>query len=463
MTSFASWHVPSELASMLATAAPGKVACVAGGATTTYGQLRACADEWSHALGALRPGDRVVLALPPGPVFIAALLGAWQRDLAIVQPRPGDDVRRAAHVTDARLILAPTSLDGFATLTPDDVAAGRRATPVDVASPACPGVALLMRSSGTTSADQRFVVLSATNLLTVLTSHRGPLGLTGRTVLSVLPWAHVFGLVIELLSSLLAGATVVRAPGPGCPPRTLIGMARRHEVTHAFLVPLQVSRIAATEEGRAWLHELRGGVVGGARIDASVASTLAGTRLRVGYGLTEAAPGVTLGRPGAFRAGGIGHPLGCDLRTGQDGVLEVRGSNVCVGFWTENGPHTEDPTRWLRTGDIGSRQHDGAWRYDGRVDHRFKLANGRMLDAPTLEAELGTALRTVAVLLPAGQSARLLVETDELTTADDDRIRAVLGRMPVEVEAHRVLPRTRKGDIDRRALAAAPEPGRAAA
>ncbi len=85
-----------------------------------------------------------------------------------------------------------------------------------------------------------------------------------------------------------------------------------------------------------------------------------GVRVEQGYGLTEAAPGVsaTLGGP-LLGHGHVGRPLpGVEIRIGdgsepgEPGEIFIRGDNLFSGYWPsgEGGPDAEG---WFDTGDIG--------------------------------------------------------------------------------------------------------------
>jgi acyl-CoA synthetase (AMP-forming)/AMP-acid ligase II len=280
----------------------------------------------------VRPGDRVLCALPAGPAFAALLVAALWEELTFAPVPDTADADRAADEVDARVVVAA---DGAARLR-------------TAQGPPTPAARLLLQTSGTTGA-RRWVALSDANVCAVLDSHAPALALGGATVLSVLPWHHAFGLVIQLLPALAAGADVVRDPGGGRDVDALLRLAAEHPVTHLDAVPHTAGLLAARADGRALLARLRGGVVGGAPIDAALAAALAATRLRVGYGQTEASPGIALGAPGAWRAGTLGRPLGCRVRVDADGVLAFRGPNACLGLWEGGRLVALPPDRWART------------------------------------------------------------------------------------------------------------------
>ena len=135
-------------------------------------------------------------------------------------------------------------------------------------------------------------------------------------------------------------------------------------------------------------------------------SRLQATRLRVGYGQTECSPGVSLGEPGEWNYDDfLGRPIGCEVRLGTEDEsggteLLVQGSNVAAGV-LEAGRLRPiiGPDGWLATGDLAVGTSDGALRFAGRSDERFKLDNGRMVNPIPFEAAFGDTV----LLIGAGQ------------------------------------------------------------
>ena len=216
------------------------------------------------------PGDRVVCALPPGPGFMMVLVAALWDDLTFVPAPAGADVESLLDVVDARYAVVPPGRRAGAAI----VAATRAGTPPDAAviprparvGPTC-DARFLVETRGTTAAPRR-VALSDANVRAVLASHTPLLAGDGAVVLSVLPWHHAFGLVLEVLPALLTGAELLRDPSDGRDATTMLAVAAEHPVTHVHAVPDTVRLLAERDEGRALLGRLRGGVIGGAPIDA---------------------------------------------------------------------------------------------------------------------------------------------------------------------------------------------------
>ena len=117
------------------------------------------------------------------------------------------------------------------------------------------------------------------------------------------------------------------------------------------------------------------GVSGAATLPNRVVEELAGrfgVRILEGYGLTEAAPGVTRATDDDTPIGSIGRPMagmevrivdaaGDDVYIGDEGEILVRGDNVFVGYLDdpEATARAIDPQGWLHTGDIAVVDDDG--------------------------------------------------------------------------------------------------------
>lgn len=422
----------------------------ASGLVVGAGALHAGALAWAAWLRArgLVPGDRVVCALPPGPAFVTMLVAALGEGLTLAPVAPGDDLPAVRAALDARLVVVDGAADGHPPAHRPALAAA--------AGPPTPAVRLLLHTSGTSQA-RRWIALSDANLWAVLDAHAPHLALAGATVLSVLPWHHAFGLVMELLPALLAGAAIVRDPAGGRDLDALLSLADAHAPTHLDAVPHTVRRLAARRDGAALLARLRGGLVGGAPVDAALAAVLRGTRLRVGYGQTEASPGITLGAPGEWRAGALGRPLGCAVRLDDDGVLAFRGPNACIGEWRDGALAALPADRWVRTGDLARAEPDGSYTYEGRIADAFKLANGRFVAAATIEAAVRARFPQVSEALLASPDGETLVLalSGDAPLPDAAAVAPLFGALayrPIRVRevAFDDWVRTPKGEVDRR-------------
>lgn len=410
---------------------------------------------WVECLRELRigPGDRLVLSGPPDFGWVGAAFAALWLEATLVLPPADEEPIATADLLDARLVIGP----GGQIEWDNDGQPKVRAPVHRKRGLARPEVRFLLRTSGT-GGEARWFALSDANVLAVLASHLPVLGLD-RThrLLSTLPWSHAFGLVLECLAALRAGASLVRCAAPA-DPRDQLRLARTWKLDWWCAVPAMVRRLAAEPEGPAVLASLRGGIIGGAALNPETCALLADTRLRVGYGQTEASPGITLGAPGEFSPNLLGRPVGCAVRLNAASHIEFSGANACLGRWPLPDAALSFPTRplWQDTGDLG-RIEDDTFFFMGRRDDLVRLDNGRTLSAVEYEQRLQEGSPNVGEIMLWSPDGHVLSLAFTGIAPDSALLAACLGQLAGRV---RLLPRvpietwrfTSKGEIDRVAL-----------
>lgn len=438
----------------------GLPALVVDGAITPAGSLWTGARQWTDAFRetSLRAGDRIVIALPPSVAFVQVLVAALWEGFTVAVAPPSEDIEELCAALDARAAVAPEA--GSLCWTPDTYV-GPASEPEGLRAPEnapTPAVRFLLRTSGTTQL-ARWIALSDRNLLSVLASHLPHRTLYRARALSVLPWSHVFGLVLDLLSALLSGSEIIRDPMGGRDPASIVALGEAWSATHLSAVPLTIQRLLETEEGPEFLRGLHGGIVGGAPVAGPLAERLAKTQLRAGYGQTEAAPGIALGPPGVWAPHYLGRPVGCRVDVADDGELLFEGPNACVGVWRRyEGLERLDPDRTVHTGDCVRREGEDLF-FEGRTDSAFKLSNGRLVRAGVWEARLKRTfpvLHDALLFAPTGEdvAVALCVEDSTSERPSEADVRDVLGSLSGRlIGCVRVAPddwvQRSKGTVDR--------------
>jgi acyl-CoA synthetase (AMP-forming)/AMP-acid ligase II len=437
-------------------------ALIADDAITPGASLWTGSRLWTDAFRAsgLETGDRLVVSLPPGPAFVQVLVAALWEGYTLALAPAGADVGTLLETLDARAAVVPRDAPHA---WRSEEYAGPRSTPDRLRSPRTdrtPDVRFLLQTSGTTG-HARWVALSDRNVLSVLASHLPHFSLHNARVLSVLPWTHAFGLVLDFFPALLAGAELIRDPEGGRDPASLLRLRDAWGATHLSAVPLTVQRLADTDGGWRLLRELQGGIVGGAPVSGPLAERLSYTCLRAGYGQTEASPGIALGPPGRWEAHYLGRPVGCSVEVDDDGELLFEGPNACVGFWRDGALDRAAPDRTVHTGDLVRREGDDLY-FRGRTDDAFKLSNGRLVQAGAVEATLKTkypSLHDALVFSPNGDDVAVALcppasATDPPSEAD---VRDALGPLGSRLVWTTTVPPDRwrtlaKGTVDRDAM-----------
>lgn len=135
-------------------------------------------------------------------------------------------------------------------------------------------------------------------------------------------------------------------------------------------------------------------VSGGAALNAHISRTFIGLGVPIcqGYGLTEAAPIISVNRLDKNEPSSIGQPLpGIEVRFGPNDELQSRGPNVMMGYWKlpEATAKVIDADGWLATGDQ-AKWRDGFLYITGRIKEIIVLGNGEKV--PPVDMELAIQL-----------------------------------------------------------------------
>jgi long-chain acyl-CoA synthetase len=210
--------------------------------------------------------------------------------------------------------------------------------------------------------------------------------------LAVLPFAHLFGLVVAGAAPLLAGGRVSTMPRFN--PARVVDQLETDAITDLIGVPSVFGAVLALLERRDQplaTDRLRLCICGGAPLSTELQDRwfdLTGVELRQGYGLTEAGPVCLFNRVDLpNRRGALGVPIrgvrvsirsesGQDeITDGSEGEIFVAGPNVFAGYVNSamHPPVPGDPWsaglaragEWLRTGDRGVRRADGTFSFSG--------------------------------------------------------------------------------------------------
>ena len=431
------------------------------GLVLTAANLWAAARQWVHLAreADLGAGDRVVIRAEPGAGFLAALVAGWSERWSMLITPP----TMSLDDPDYQL-WRPQMMAGFAgTEFSVPWNAGGAPLPPTGWQPATRSfeahepARFVLRTSGS-GGSPVWVVLSDRNVRAVITSHLPLLGWSESTrLLSVLPWHHAFGFVLELLMGIAAGASFLRCePNPGDLHATIVKFRPDQLLTVPSLIHQWARFPTASED---WPH-LAGGIVGGAAVDRALEEFLSMTRLRVGYGLTEASPGISLGEPGEWEENLLGAPLGCAVRIADDGELFFRGPNACFGTLKDGEIQPLNPDRWQATGDRAT-ENAGRLFFLGRKSLSVKLDNGRWFHPGEWEAAICARFAGVdsAIVLVdrAGRNlvALVCIRDGLMPTLAD--LRNVFGGLQnrlvdVREKSPDMLPRSGKGDVDRQAM-----------
>jgi len=351
--------------------------------------------------------------------------------------------------------------------------------PPHVSIDAAEDLVALPYSSGT-SGLPKGVMLTHRNLVANICqmTARGRLGNDDR-VIAVLPFFHIYGLVVVMNLSLYRGATVVTMPRFDL--AQFLRAVQDYRITRAYLVPPIVLALAkhplVDEFDLSSLEVLNSGAAPlSAELEAACGRRL-GCEMQQGYGLTETSPTThwVTDEPAWQRAGSIGPPLPntecrvVDLATGEDAVdgapgeLLIRGPQVMKGYLgnPQATARAIDPDGWLHTGDIARVDPDGSTRIVDRLKELIKY-KGYQIAPAELEALLLThpAIVDAAVIpLPdeeAGEVPKAFVVASGPISADEVKRFVADHVAPYKtvraVEIVEEIPKSPSGKILRRVL-----------
>mgnify|MGYP002515473865 FL=1 len=289
-------------------------------------------------------------------------------------------------------------------------------------------LALINYTSGTTSAPKG-VMLSHLNLSgnVEFACNRIP-HRPGDRVLSMLPIAHMFGLMFEFLYQVCDGAEVyflTKAPTPST-------LMKAFAQVHPFMiltVPLVIEKIVKKSVlpainkpamkvlwhtpginliirkkvneklMTAFGGQLRHLIIGGAALNQEVEQCLKDIKFVycVGYGMTECGPLISYEDWFRFKFHSCGKDLPqCRVRVDsedpqhKEGELQVNGINVMMGYYKNEeatkAVFTEDG--WMRTGDLGIIDKDGNIFIRGRSKNMILGPSGQNIYPEEIEDKL---------------------------------------------------------------------------
>lgn len=235
--------------------------------------------------------------------------------------------------------------------------------------------------------------------------------------IAVLPFYHIYGMVVLMNFPLFRMATCVTVPRFDL--EQFLQVIQDQKVTHLYLVPPIVLALAKHPLVDKYnLSSVKLVNSGAAPLDAAVQNATA-KRLNClvtqGYGMTETslAISVTSDEPARIKAGSSGQLLpnmtakildtatGEELGPNQNGEVCVRGPNIMQGYLNnpEATASTIDNEGWLHTGDIGYIDDDGHFYIVDRVKELIKY-KGMQVAPAELEGVLLTnpAIADAAVI-----------------------------------------------------------------
>ena len=468
--------------------------------TFSYADVARRSAQYAHVLAKddIRPEERVIVALPDGIDFVAALFGILRRGSVVVMINPDTtpELRRyffeytratAAFVPADRVdlfraqageLLHPPRLYavGSAEFSARIESESGELAPFDTHRD---DPAIWLFSGGTTGRPKGVVQTHRSYVNTTI--------LYGQRVLRVGP-DDVTIAVPKLFFGYATGANLFFPFSVGascvlfserCTAEALFAQIARHRPTILINVPTMIQQMTSHPgAASADISSLRVATSAGEPLPAELHERWTqafGIELLDGLGTAEMWHIFISNRPGASVPGTLGRVVdgfdvklcdadGREVADGDIGALWVKGESRAIGYWQQ----MDDTMRvfrgeWCVTGDMLRKNADGTFTYCGRSDEMLKV-HGRWLAPSEVENCLLSHLkvREVAVVGAAGADglvsacAFVVCESPSSALADElkefARARLEHYKSPRDIIFLDALPRTHLGKVDRGAL-----------
>lgn len=479
----------SRLTRMLAeraSSSPDHPFVIDGDRRLTYGETHAAAARVAGALSeaGVRPGDRVLLAMPNGLDFCAMLYGTLHAGAAAVLVNPrwtAYEIGSAIALTRPRLCIGmAASVSGTASPismeAPSRFLAGASQSIEARENPT--GTALMLMTSGTTG-KPKAVMLSHEAVAANATQLARRKELTSRDrFLCSVPLFHSNGQVAALQSMLAAGSSLVLLERFS--PEALVEYVRRYEITAITGVPTIYQQLVNFHErSPVDLSSLRLCISGSAPLTQSLFEEVErrfGAFILEGYGLTECSAGATGNPIQRRKPGTVGIALeGTELRVvdgegrevprGETGEVLIRGPQLMDGYF-EDAEATRaaiTPEGWLRSGDLASLDENDYLTIRSRKKELIIRGGFNVYPAEVESVLRGVegVLEVAAIGLPDavyGESVHGAVISELAPELLAERIRAECEtklaryKRPTSFSIHRDFPRTGSAKIQRTKL-----------
>ncbi|HEY6946957.1 MAG TPA: benzoate-CoA ligase family protein [Candidatus Acidoferrum sp.] len=495
---------------------PHKVAITGEPRRLTYAELASLASRVGNALleQGVSPGERVLIALPDSPEFVASFFGAAKIGAVAVPVNPfarsADYIHYIENSEPRAAIVHSESLEAFlpasserpqmpiVVVTEDQVethgvscaiwndwiaSAADKLVPLETSSE---DSAFMLYTSGSGGTPKAAVHRHGDMLVATHNYAQGVLGLRADDVtFSTSKLFFAYGLGNGMYFPLAFGASTILNPK-----RTstmhVIELVVRHHPTIFFSVPTfyaALLREAETTGQPLDFSSVRLCVSAGETLPAEIFERwkrATGLEILDGIGSTEMLHIFISSRPGKCKPGSCGTPVpgydakivdesGGEVPAGEIGNFWVRGSSAFAEYWRI--PELTAPTKrddWVVTGDKFLRDADGYYHYCGRADDMLKVAGMWVSPVEVENALLGHPHVAEAAVVGATDARGLTYAVAHVTLragcegsrelAEEIRshvkARLVSHKVPREVRFCGELPKTVTGKIQRYKLRA---------
>lgn len=466
--------------------------------TFTYREVQALANRFGHVLehAGVEPEQRVLIALPDGPEFVAALFGTLKVGAVGVMVNPQLSVDAIEYFyAYTRASVALVHRHTAPAFQAARSAAGRHLKQVIVigesgttraiegASPVLEtfpshrdDAAIWLFSGGTTGKPKAVVQSHASFANTTVCYGQKVLELTERDITLAVPKLF-FGYATgsNLFFPFSVGARVALFPEKSTA-ETLFAKIRKFRPTVLVNVPTMVNQMVSHPDAAEQdLSSIRVATSAGEALPVELYERWRKTfdvELLDGLGTAEMWHIFISNRAGEVKPGTLGRVVpgfevkvcdddGRELPDGEVGMLWVRGNSRAIGYWQQM-EKTRAAFRgeWYVSGDLIRRDRDGYFTYCGRADDLLKVG-GKWLAPQEVEGCLLQHPLVKEVAVVGVEDANGLTKPHAFVVALEERPglaeelqafareRLEPYKAPRTVTFLDVLPRTHLGKVDR--------------
>jgi len=467
----------------------------------TYRDVQALANRFGHLLesAGVEPEQRVIIALPDGPEFVAALFGTLKVGAVVVMVNPQlalDAIEYFCSYTRAVVAVVhrhaatvfQAARGSAGVYLKEIIVAGEAATmralegaPDELeAFPSHKDDAAIWLFSGGTTGQPKAVVQSHASFAnTTVCYGQRVLELTERDITLAVPKLFFgYALGSNLFFPFSVGAATAVFPEKSTA-ETVFDKIRKFRPTVLVNVPTMVNQMVShPDAAQQDLSSVRLATSAGEALPVELYERWKQTfavELLDGLGTAEMWHIFISNRHGAVKPGTLGtvvpgfdvrvrDDLGHDLPDGEVGMLWVRGGSLANGYWQQM-DKTQAAFRgeWYVSGDLIRRDADGYITYCGRADELLKVG-GKWLAPQEVEGCLLQHPLVKEVAVVGVQDATGLTKPHAFVVAKEERPglaeelqafareRLEPYKAPRMVKFLSILPRTHLGKVDRAKL-----------
>lgn len=349
---------------------------------------------------------------------------------------------------------------------------------------------IYLHSGGTTDVP-KLIELSANAMNNLVAKADGivPYGFAGKSVFTVLPAFHGFGLAMGIHAPFFHGAA--------CALMTkfdaveTVGWINEGKIQFMLGVPLLYQKLMKEPSfASAKLQNIECAFVGGDNVppslikafDALMEQKGSDGRMLEGYGLTETVTVCTVNTVSQSRAGSVGKALrgitlsvrdenGKKLPCGELGEVYIAGDTLMNGYYRDENATAKtltvhDGVTWVRSGDLGYLDEDGYLFLKSRIKRVFKIAgiNVYPSEVEKIATDLQNDVRDAALELfetPSPHLVLFLIKNKESARTDEEIKTDILQRIgarllkycvPAKIVFMESFPQTKVGKTDHKAF-----------